>query len=119
MGHMEDNIERIVNLIQNTKEKIPKGDDVGQGSHDDSAHVEKPSINKHSLIGFDSNAGNTKGWSTRGIQLPKIDMKNFDRNDPITWIFQMEQFFDIHQFPYLQKVTIASLYLETQQFVWY
>ena len=31
----------------------------------------------------------------------------------------MEQFFDIHQVPNLQKVTIASLYLEPQQFVWY
>ena len=33
--------------------------------------------------------------------------------------FQMEQFFDLHQVPTLQKVTIASLYLEPDQFVWY
>ena len=46
-------------------------------------------------------------------------MKKFDGKDPITWIFQMDQFFDIHQVPNLQKVTIASLYLEPQQFVWY
>ena len=31
----------------------------------------------------------------------------------------MEQFFDLHQVPTLQKVTIASLYLEPDQFVWY
>jgi hypothetical protein len=31
----------------------------------------------------------------------------------------MEQFFDLHQVPSLQKVTIASLYLENDQFVWY
>ena len=31
----------------------------------------------------------------------------------------MQQFFDIHQVPTLQKVTIASLYLEPNQFVWY
>jgi hypothetical protein len=31
----------------------------------------------------------------------------------------MEQFFDLHQVPNLQKVTIASLYLESEQFVWY
>ena len=55
----------------------------------------------------------------KGLQLPKIDMRKFDGKDPITWIFQMEQFFDIHQVPNLQKVTIASLYLEPQQFVWY
>ena len=27
---------------------------------------------------------------------PKIDMRKFDGNDPITWILQMEQFFDLH-----------------------
>ena len=31
----------------------------------------------------------------------------------------MEQFFDIHQLPNLQKVNIASLYLEPQHFMWY
>ena len=31
----------------------------------------------------------------------------------------MEQFFDVHEVPTLQKVTIASLYLEPNQFVWY
>ena len=35
------------------------------------------------------------------------------------WIFQMEQFFDLNQVSTLQKVTIASLYLETDQFIWY
>ena len=46
-------------------------------------------------------------------------MRKFDGKDPITWIFQMEQFFDLHQVPTLQNVTIASLYLEPNQFVWY
>ena len=31
----------------------------------------------------------------------------------------MEQFFDLHQVPTMQKVTISSLYLEIDQFVWY
>jgi hypothetical protein len=46
-------------------------------------------------------------------------MRKFDGHDPMTWICQMEQFFDLHQVPTLQKVTIASLYLELDQFVWY
>ena len=33
--------------------------------------------------------------------------------------FLMEQFFDLHQMLTQQKVTIASLYLEPDQFVWY
>ena len=32
----------------------------------------------------------------RNYFIPKIDMKKVDVKDPITWIFQMEQFFDIH-----------------------
>jgi hypothetical protein len=50
---------------------------------------------------------------------PKIDLRKFDGKNPITWILQMEQFFDIHNVPHTQKVHIASLYLEPNQFVWY
>ena len=46
-------------------------------------------------------------------------MRKFDGKDSITWIVHMEKFFDIHQVWNLQKVTIASLYLEPEQFVWY
>ena len=45
--------------------------------------------------------------------------ETFDGNDIITWIFYINKFFDIHQVPTLQKVTIASLYLELDHFVWY
>jgi hypothetical protein len=48
---------------------------------------------------------------------PKIDMRKFDGKDPITWILHMEQFFDLHDVPHTQKVQIASLYLEPNQFV--
>ena len=110
LEHMEDNIvERIVKLLQNIEEKLPKGNGLSQGAHDD-----QPSINKNGIRGFDSIIGSNQGWSTRGIQLPKINMRKFDGKDPLTWIFQMEQFFDIHQVPNLQKVTIASLYLDPQ-----
>jgi hypothetical protein len=51
--------------------------------------------------------------------IPKIDMRKFDGKDPITWILQMEQFFDLHNVPHTQKVRIVSLYLEPNQFVWY
>jgi hypothetical protein len=51
--------------------------------------------------------------------VPKIDMRKFDGKDPITWILQMEQFFDLHNVPHTQKVRIDSLYLEPNQFVWY
>ena len=55
----------------------------------------------------------------RNDSTPKINMRKFDGNGPITWILQTEQFCDLHQVPTLQKVTIASLYLEPENFVWY
>ena len=129
MGHMEnmvekmkdDIVESIYKLLKNLEEKLPKGDNVDQGTQDDkySAHVEHTSIKKQSPRGFYSNTRNNQGWSPRGIQLPKIDMRNFDGKDPITWIFQMDQLFDIHHVPNIQKVTIAFLYSEPQWFVWY
>jgi hypothetical protein len=51
--------------------------------------------------------------------VPKIDMRKFYGKDPIAWILQMEQFFDLDNVPHTQKVRIASLYLEPNQFVWY
>ena len=94
---------------------------MGQGTHDERniSHFEKPSFSKSTPGGFDSNTGSNQGLFPRGIQLPKIDMRKFDGKDSITWIFQMEQLFDLHQVPNFQKVTIASLYLELEQFVWY
>ena len=120
MEKLKESMERIVNVIQHPEENIPNDDNVGQGTHDErnSSHFEKPSFGKSTPGGFDSNTGSNQGWFPRGIQLPKIDMRKFDGRDPITWIFQMEKFFDLHQVPNLQKVTIASLYLEPEQFVW-
>ena len=46
-------------------------------------------------------------------------MTKFDGNDPTTWILQMEQFFDLNNMQNTQKVHIATLYLEPNQFVWY
>lgn len=90
VGHMEDNIvERIFKLLQHLEENIPKEDDVGQSTHDDknNTHVEKLSINKDVPRGFDYNTRSNQGWSKKGIQIPKIDMRNFDGKDPITWMF--------------------------------
>ena len=54
-GHMENNmVERIVKLIQNLKEKLPKGDDVAKGTQEykEHAHVDRPSITKPTSRGF-------------------------------------------------------------------
>lgn len=46
-------------------------------------------------------------------------MRKFDGKDPVNWILQMEKYFDLHGVPLLQKVCIASNYLEPSQFLWY
>jgi uncharacterized protein YlaN (UPF0358 family) len=51
--------------------------------------------------------------------VPKINMRKFDGKDSITWTLQMEKLFFLHNVPHTQKVQIASLYLEPNQFVWY
>ena len=57
MGHIDKNMERIVNIIQNVEGKMPKDDDVTQGYQEvkDSIHGDKPSINKHTLRAFNYN----------------------------------------------------------------
>ena len=85
---LEEGMDRIVNLIQHTKENLPNGDNVGQGTHDhrNSSHFEKPSFSKHTPRVFDSNTRSNQGWFLRGIQLPKIDMRKCDGKYPITCV---------------------------------
>jgi hypothetical protein len=50
-----------------------------------------------------------KEWRNSNVELktnhfPKINMRKFDGKDTITWILQMEQFFDLHDVPHIQKV---------------
>ena len=69
MGHMEkmmeENMKIIANLIQNSRENLPTGDDMFQGTQEDkvSVHVEKPSMDKNIPRGIDSNNGSNYGWS--------------------------------------------------------
>ena len=49
--------------------------------------------------------------------ISKIDMRKFYSKDPVTWILHMEQYFDLQDVQPSQKVRIAYLYLEPNQFV--
>ena len=51
--------------------------------------------------------------------IPTMDMRKFDGKDPITWIQQMEQYFDLNNVQNTQKVCIETLHLEQNTFVWY
>jgi len=82
------------------------GERVVKETHDEN----KINVN-HDFI--DSNVG------SKNHHVPKIVMRKFDGKDPETWILQMEKFFDLHNVKNTQKVCIATLYLEPNQFVWY
>jgi hypothetical protein len=68
-----------------------------------SAHMNEPrkdlSINQgenYRLVNIDTNFNTPMG--SRNV-FPKVDMRNFDGKDPLTWINQMENFFEVHQIP--------------------
>jgi hypothetical protein len=98
---------KIMEVMKNfVTEKTPKSENSSHEIHDEDTRKVNQEW-RNSNFGLKTN------------HVPKIDMRKFDGKDPITWILQMEQFFDLHNVPHTQKVRIASLYLEPNQFVWY
>jgi hypothetical protein len=97
----------IIEVMRNfVIENIPKSENASHEIHDEDTRK----VNQE---------WRNSNFSSKTNHIPKIDMRKFDGKDPITWILQMEQFFDLHNKPHTQKVRIASLYLEPNQFVWY
>lgn len=102
MDMMNVKLEGLTKLLQ---ERLPDGDKVIHENHEE----DKMNMNydfRDSNVGF------------KNHHIPKINMRNFDGNDLVTWILEMEQYFDLHDVQPSQKVCIASLYLEPNQFVW-
>ena len=60
-----------------------------------------------------------KCFKIKLLKSRKREMRKFDDKDPINWILHMEKYFDLHGVSLLQKVCIASNYLEPDQFLWY
>ena len=85
---------------------FPNGENIVEETHDEN----KINVN-HDFI--KSNVGG------KNHHIPKMDMRNFDGKDPVTWILQTEQYFDLHNVQNTQKVRIATLHLEQNTFLWY
>jgi hypothetical protein len=121
--HMEKKMLQLKNsmyfmFLHALYERIPIGDITMQGNHENIYEINIESQNHdYSLLqdlhhrGFNS--------TPRDYLISKIYMIKLDGKVPITWIFQMDQFFDLHQVPSFKKVTISSLYFKNDQFVWY
>ena len=65
------------------QERPPNDEKVVEETHDE----KKINLN-HDFI--ESNIG------LKTHHIPKIDMRKFDGKDPVTWILQMEQYFDLN-----------------------
>ena len=100
---LKTDMEELKKLLQ---ERVTNGENVVKETHDEN----KRNVNHDSI---DANVG------SKNHHIPKIDMRKFDGKDPATWILQMEQFFDLNNVQNTQKVRMATLYLEPNQFVWY
>ena len=107
MNGMDDKMEELkINLNKLLQEMVTNGERVVKETRDENKRNVNHDI-KDSNVGFKTH------------HVPKTDMRKFDGKYPGTWILQMEQFFDLHNVQNTQKVCIATLYLEPNQFVWY
>jgi hypothetical protein len=82
----------IMEVLKNfVTEKTPESENASHEIHDEDTRKVNQEW-RNSNFGLKTN------------RVPKIDMRKFDGKDPITWILQMEQFFDLHNVPHTQKV---------------
>lgn len=49
----------------------------------------------------------------------KLDVPRFEGVDPQGWIFKISQFFDYHDTPEEERITVASFYLDGAALSWY
>ena len=49
----------------------------------------------------------------------KLDVPRFDGSDPSGWIFKINQFFEYHDTPAHERLTIASFYMEGRALAWF
>ena len=81
------------------QERPPNHKKVVEETHDE----KKINVN-HDFI--ESNVG------SKTHHVPRIDMRMFDGKDLVTWILQLEKYFDLHNVKNREKVHIVTLYLE-------
>jgi gas vesicle protein len=82
----------IMEVLKNfVTEKTPESENASHEIHDEDTRKVNQEW-RNSNFGLKTN------------HVPKIDMRKLDGKDPITWILQMEQFFDLHNVPHTQKV---------------
>jgi hypothetical protein len=99
---MDENKEEIQNsmssmILHDLDERLPKGYVKIQGTHETkgSIHVEQPINSKQLSSGFNSNSGVNYGWGPK-FNFSNIELKKFDGTKVITWVNQIEKYFELH-----------------------
>ena len=85
---MDENKEHMKGTMEQLEQKImealngrfPKINKVSGGTHENkgSIQIEQLCNNKNFPGGFNSNSGVTYGWSPKGVNLTKVELRKFD-----------------------------------------
>jgi hypothetical protein len=56
----------------------------------------------------------------KGINFPKVELRNFDGTNVFTWVNQIEKYFELHNIMDDKKIiSLETLYFETNPYQWY
>ena len=131
MKQMENNMEYLMDkkmkelknsILQTLDGMLPKSDIVTKVTHENkgSIHVEQLSNNNNFPGGFNSNSGITYGWSPKGVNLPKVELRKFDGTWVFTWVNQIEKYFELHNImDYKKMIHIETLKFGIKPYQWY
>lgn len=72
-------------------------------------HQESP--HEHRLLGHDDRL-NVPKWI-------RLEFPHFDGNNPASWVFKANHFFEFHQIPNNQKLLMVSFHMEGKALLWY
>jgi hypothetical protein len=66
-----------------------------------------------------SHGGSNSGKQSFQVRSVKLDFPRFDGKNVLNWIFKAEQFFDYHNTPDMDRMTIASVHLDQDVVPWF
>jgi hypothetical protein len=120
---MDKKMEQLQNsmltmILHTLNERFSKEDIWMQGNHENVDNI-KIESQKHDYSSLQDLHHREFNSAPKNYLILNIDMRKFDGREPLTWIFHVGGFFDLHQVSTSRNVTLAFVYLDPDQFVWY
>jgi hypothetical protein len=76
--------------------------------------------NEETSIGGDNHNSTPFDYDNEWHYFPKVDVKTFDRSEPIKWVTQMEHYFSLHGITSdMMKLRVGVLYLDQEHWKWW